>query len=98
MNRLGPRFEQFDDRRVEADGDRSVDLEHEAGSSGRPAPALARPVAMPRPVHPQMRAQLETAIEADQEVLALGLDRVHPLADDAVDLRDGAGSSGAGRP
>ena len=33
-----------------------------------------RPVAMPRSVHPEVRAQLEIAVEADQEILAERLD------------------------
>src|SRR5881397_153383 len=98
MERLGAGLEQLDDRRVETDGDGSVDLEDEAGSGRWPTPSLTGSVAMPRTVHPQMRAQLEPTVEADQEVLALGLDRIHTLADDAVDLRDGAGTRGAGRP
>ena len=73
---LGARLEQLDDRGVEADRDRAGDLEDEAGPAGRPAPALAGPVAVPRAVHPQVRPQLEAAVEPDQQVLAQRLDRV----------------------
>ena len=44
----------------------------------RPAPALARPVAVPRPVHPQVRPDLQPVVEPDQEVLAERLDRGDP--------------------
>ena len=65
----------------------------------RPAAATRSPgpVAMPRPVHPQVGPQLEAAVEPDEQVLALGLDRVDPLADDAMDLRDRARALRAGR-
>ena len=93
---LGPRLEQLDDRGVEADRDRAIDLEHEPGPAGRPAPALAGPVAVPRAVHPQVGPELEPAVEPDQQVLALRLDRVDALADDPLDLRHGPGTLGAG--
>ena len=63
-------------RRVEADRDRARDLEHEPRPGRRPAPALAGPVAVPRAVHPQVGPQLEAVVEADQQVLAVRLDRV----------------------
>ncbi len=47
-------FEELDHRRIEADGDRAGNLDDEARSRRRAAPAFTRPVAMPRPVHPQM--------------------------------------------
>ena len=75
MERLGARLEQLDHGGVEADRDRARDLEHEARPTGRPAPALARPVAVPRAVHPEMRPQLEAVVEPDQQVLAERLDR-----------------------
>ncbi len=70
MERLGALLEQLDDRGVEADRDRARDLEHEPGAGRRPAPALARPVAMPRAVHPEVGPELEAAVEPDQQVLA----------------------------
>ena len=44
------------------------------GPRRRPPPALAGPVAMPRAVHPKVRPQLEARIEADEQVLAVGVD------------------------
>jgi hypothetical protein len=76
VERLGPLLEQLDDRGVEADRDRARDLEHDPRPRRRPAPTLTGPVAMPRPVHPHVRPQLEAVVEADHEVLAVGLDRV----------------------
>ena len=42
--------------------------------AGGAAPALTRPVAVPRAVHPQVRPHLEAVVEPDQQVLALRLD------------------------
>ena len=94
---LRPRLEQLDDRGVEADRDRAIDLEHEARPTGRSTPALTRPIAMPRAVHPQVGPQFQPAVEPDQQVLALRLDRVDPLADDPMDLGHGARSLGTRR-
>ena len=66
-------------------------------SSWWPTPAFTRPIAVPRPVHAEVRPELQAAVEPDQEVLALCLDGIDALADDAVDLRDRTGSLGAGR-
>ena len=84
MERLGALFEELDDRGVEADRDRARDLEDEPRPRRRPAPALARPVAMPRAVHPQVRPDLEAVVEADQQVLAERLDRGDLVTDDAA--------------
>jgi hypothetical protein len=86
VQRFGPLLEQLDDGRIEADGDRTIDLEDEPGPGRRPAPALPGPVAVPRAVHAQVRAQLEAAIEADEQVLALGIHALDALADKALDL------------
>src|SRR5207249_2671539 len=51
MDRLCVRVEQLDHRRVEADGDRAFDLERDDRPCDWPSPPLARPIAMPRPVH-----------------------------------------------
>ena len=63
----------------------------------RSAPRLARPVAMPRPVHPQMRPDLEAIVEANQEVLAERLDGRDLVADDPADLRHRSGTTGPRR-
>jgi hypothetical protein len=94
---LGALLEQLDDWRIEADRDRSRNLEHEPRTGRRPAPAFARTVAMPRPVHSQVGAQLEIAVEPDQQVLA---DRLHGLdlvPDDPLDLRHRAWTGGTRR-
>ena len=88
VERLGALLEELHDRGVEADRDRARDLDDEPGAPGRPAPALARPVAVPRAVHPQVGPDLEAVVEADQQVLAEGLDRGDLVADDARDLGD----------
>ena len=95
---LGPLLEQLDDRRVEADRDRARDLEHEPRPRRRPPPALAGPVAVPRAVHPQVGPELEAVVEADEEVLAVRLDRVDRRADDPLDLRAGPGAPGRPSP
>ena len=87
MERLGALLEQLDDRGIEADGDRARHLEDEPRTSRRPAPALPGPVAMPRPVHPQVRPDLEAVLESDQQVLAERIDRGDLVPDDPVDLR-----------
>src|SRR4051794_4855002 len=92
MQSLGACLEQLDHWRIEADRHGTIDFEHEPRASRRSAPALARPVAVPRAVHPQVGAQLEPAVEADQQVLALALDRVDALADHSLDLGDRPGS------
>jgi hypothetical protein len=84
-------LEQLDDRCVEADRDRARDLEHDAGPGRRPAPALARPVAVPRAGHPHVRPQLEPVVEADHEVLAVRFDGVDRRPDHPLDLRPGPG-------
>ena len=66
----------------------AIDLEDEPCPAGGSSPALARPVSMPRTVHAQMCPELETAVESDQQVLALCLDGIDPLADHPLDLRD----------
>ena len=70
MDDLGAALEQLDDRGVEADRDGAGDLDDECRARWRPAPRLAGPVAVPRPVQPEVRPQLEPAIELDQQVLA----------------------------
>ncbi len=97
MERLGPLLEQLDDGGVEADRDRARDLEHETARAGRSPPRLAGAVAVPRAVHPQMRPDLEPAVEADQQVLAERLDRGDLPADEPRHLRDRAGSAGPRR-
>src|SRR6185312_17537651 len=62
--------------------------------AGRAAPPFTGAVAVPRPVHPQVRPQFEAAVEPDQQVLALRLDRVDPLPDDPLDLRHGSRTLG----
>ena len=94
MDGLGARLEQFDDGGIETDGDRPIDLEDEPGTAGWAAPSFAGAVAVPRAVHPQVGPQLEAAVEPDQQVLALRLDRVDPLPDDPLDLRDGSRTLG----
>ena len=96
MERLGALFEELDDRGVEADRDRARDLDDEPCPRRRPPPALARPVAVPRAVHPEVRPDLEAVVEPDQQVLAERLDRGDLVADDARDLRDRAGAGGPG--
>src|SRR5687768_5814885 len=97
MDALGTCLEQLDDRGVEADGDRAIDLEHEPRASRRSTPALARSIAMPRAVHPQVRSQLQAAVEPDQQVLALRLDGIDTLADHPMDLWNGTRSLGTCR-
>ena len=97
VKRFGARLEQLDLGGVEADRDRAIDFQHEPCPTGRPPPALAGSIAVPRAVHPQVGTQLEAAVEPDQQVLALRLDRVNPLPDDTLDLRDRPGSLGVGR-
>ena len=94
MDDLGAALEELDDRRVEADGDGARDLEDERGARRRAAPRLARAVAVPRAVQPEVRPQLEAAVELDEQVLAGGVDGVDLLADDARDLRPRAGARG----
>src|SRR5262249_14989453 len=86
---LEARFEELERWAVEADRDRVRRLEHELCACGRPPPALALRVAMPRTVHPEVAAELEAVVEANQEMLALGLDRRDVAADESVDLRAG---------
>ena len=88
MERLGALLEELHDGRIEADRDRARDLEDETRPTGRPPPALAWPIAVPRAVHPQVRPDLEAALEPDQEVLADRLDRCDLMTDDPRDLRD----------
>ena len=95
---LAARLEELHDRRIEADGDRAVDLQHQPGPTWRPAPPLPRPIAMPRAVHPQVGAELQTTVEADQQVLALGLHGIDAPADDPVDLWDSTRTLGASGP
>ena len=40
-------FEKLDDRRIEADRDRTGDLDDEPGATGRSTPAFSGPVAVP---------------------------------------------------
>jgi hypothetical protein len=92
---LRPALEKLDDRGIEAHGNGARDLQHERGTRRRPAPRLARPVAVPRPMEPKVRPELEAAVELDQQVLARRVDGIDLLADDAADLRSrqpGAGS------
>ena len=93
----GSRLEQLDDRRIEADRDGARHLEHQAGPGRGPAPRLARPVAVPRPVHAQVRAELQPAVEPDDQVLADRLHGVDATSDKAVGLRDRARAVGARR-
>ena len=97
VERLGSLLEQLDDRRVEADRDRARDLEDEAGSRRRPAPPLARAVAVPRAGHPQVRPQLQAVVEPDQRGscrCASTASTVEP--DDPLDLRSRASRPGGG--
>ena len=89
VERLGALLQQLDDRGIEADRHRARDLEDEPSPRRRPPPALARPIAMPRPVHPQMRPDHKPVVEPDQEVLAERLDRGDLVPDDALDLGHG---------
>ena len=94
MERLGTLLEQLDDRRIEADRDCTGDLKDKPSPRRRPAPPFAGPIAMPRPVHPQMRPDHEAVVEPDQKVLADGLDGRDLTPDHAVDLRHGTRAAG----
>ena len=98
MEDLGALFEKLYHRGVETDRDRAWDLDDQPGASGWSPPPLTGPVAVPRAVHPEVGPDLETVVEADQQVLAKGLDRGDLATDDARDLghRAGAGSAGGG--
>src|SRR4051794_5055624 len=73
MNRLDARLEELERRRVEADRDDTGNFHDQASSRGRSPPPLARRVAMPRAVQPEMAPQLEPRVEPDEEVLAVRL-------------------------
>src|SRR6188474_975197 len=96
MNRFDALFEKLDDRGVEADRDRTRNLDDEPGASGRSPPTLARLVAVPRAVHPQVGPDLEAVVETDQQVLAERLDRGDLVTDDSRDLGHRAGAGGPG--
>lgn len=95
MGRLCPDFVQLDGGSVEADGHCPWDLQDEPGAGGTPQPALTGRVAMPRAAHAEMRPKLEALVEANEEVLAEGLDRLDPGADEQ--LRTRARPAGGGR-
>ena len=90
---LGPALEQLDHRGVEAHRDGARHLDDERGPGRRAAPGLAGAVAMPRAVEPEVRPELEAAVELDEQVLAGRVDGIDLLADDARDL--GPGQPGA---
>ncbi len=85
---FGALLEQLDDRGIEADRHGARHLEDEPGPRWRPAPSLARPVAVPRAVHPQVRPDDEAVVEPDQQVLAERLDGGDVAADHPPDLGD----------
>ena len=89
-----PALEQLDDGRVEADGDRAGNLEDERapGRAGGASAPRARSGATA--VHPEVRPELQPVVEADQQVLAVRLDREHVRADDAVHPRTRDASPG----
>jgi hypothetical protein len=89
MHDLRSPLEQLDDRRIEANGNGARDLEDERCAGRRTAPRLAGPVAVPRAVQPEVRPQLQAAVELDEQVLPGGVHGVDLLADDARDLRPG---------
>ena len=97
MDPLSPGLEELDDRRIEADRDRARHLEDEPRAGRRPLPGFTRPVPVPRPVHPQVRAELQAAVEPDDEVLADRVDGIDRASDEAVRLRDGTWTVGARR-
>ena len=86
MEVFGPMLEEFEDRRIEADCDRARHLQHQARPRRRPSPPLAGSIAVPRPVHAQVRPDLQAAVEPDEQVLAERLHRVDATPDQALDL------------
>src|SRR5262249_31213613 len=65
-------------------------------------PRFAGAVAVPGAVESEVRAQLETAVELDEQVLARGVDGIDLLADDPRNLgarqpRTGAGDDAPGQ-
>ena len=79
-------LEEFDDRSIEADRDRARHLQHQSRPRRRPSPALAGSIAVPRPVHAQVRPDLQAAVEPDEQVLAKRLHGVDATPDQPLDL------------
>src|ERR1700674_649614 len=69
---------QLHDWRGEADRNHVIEAEHRGGPPFRLAPALARPIHMPRPGHPHVRVERDPALEPHEEMLAVRLDGFHP--------------------
>jgi hypothetical protein len=84
MDGQRPGVEQLYRRRIEADAHDGGSFEHGHRPRRRAAPALTRPVAVPRAVHPEVRVQRQAAREADQQVLAARDDVLHHMSHDAL--------------
>ena len=64
--------------------------DHEPGPVRRAAPALPAPIDAPLAGHAQVRVQRQAALEADEQVLAVGVDRRAPRARRAARASDPA--------
>ena len=71
---------QLQHRPVELDDLVLGGADHQPGAAGRAAPALAAAVDAPLPAHPQVRVQGQIALEAQEQVLAVGVHRPHGAA------------------
>ena len=74
------RGHELEDRAVELDDLAALRAEHQPRALRRPPPARASAEHAPRAGHPQMRVDDQVALEADEQVLAVGVDRVDPRA------------------
>ena len=83
-------FDEFDHGRAEIDDDGVINLEDKAYFALRLRPGVTRAVDMPRPVHPQVTAERESVVEANQEVLPGGANFRDRLANDLFYGRDGS--------
>jgi hypothetical protein len=84
MDRHGAGVQKLDRRGVEAGTDAQRRLEDGNGPRSRPAPLLARAVAMPRAMQPEVGVERQPAGKIDEQVFAAGSDRNHVAPHDPI--------------
>ena len=77
------RGHEIEDRAVELDDLAALGAEHQPRALRRAPPALAPAEHAPPAGHPQVRVDDEVALEADEQMLAVGVDRVDPAPGEA---------------
>ena len=94
VDRDAARAQDAQGRAAELDRVGALAGEHRPGRGARPAPAGAARVDVPAAAHPQVAVEDEVA-EAEEQVLAVGVDPLQGAAVEALDRRrrDRAGSA-----